>query len=86
MSKYILRRLLLMIPVVLGVIIYVFSILYIAPGDPATVIAGTNASDAQIEEIRHNLGLDLPYVLQLFRYLKQVFVNFDFGNSFLFFL
>ena len=81
MKKYILKRLLLLIPVVLGVILFVFTILYIAPGDPATIIGGESASDQMIEEIRRDLGLDKPFIVQLLNYMKQVFIEFDFGES-----
>ncbi len=81
MKKYIIRRLLLLIPVVLGVIFFVFSILYIAPGDPAVIIGGETASDQMIQEIRESLGLDKPFIVQLFHYLKQVFIDLDFGES-----
>lgn len=81
MKKYILKRLLLLIPVVLGVILFVFTILYIAPGDPAVIIGGESASDQMIEEIRKDLGLDKPFIVQLLNYMKQVFIEFDFGES-----
>ncbi|MBS5521712.1 MAG: ABC transporter permease [Clostridiales bacterium] len=83
MGKYILKRLLLMIPVILGVVILVFTILYITPGDPAQVILGDQASDAQLNALRHEMGLDQPYIVRLGQYLYQVFFHFDFGESYI---
>jgi peptide/nickel transport system permease protein len=64
MWGYIVRRLLATIPVVAVVAIVVFSILHLAPGDPAAVIAGDQATPEQIERIRANLGLDRPFHVQ----------------------
>jgi peptide/nickel transport system permease protein len=58
MLAYIVRRLLATIPVMGVVAIFVFSLLYIAPGDPAAVIAGDIATDADIARIHQQLGLD----------------------------
>jgi len=64
MLSYILRRLLGVIPVMLVVGIFVFSLLHMAPGDPAAIIAGDNATPANIALIRTNLGLDRPLLEQ----------------------
>jgi peptide/nickel transport system permease protein len=64
MLSYILRRLLGVIPVMLVVGIFVFSLLHLAPGDPAAIIAGDNASEANIAQIRTSLGLDRPLLEQ----------------------
>jgi peptide/nickel transport system permease protein len=66
MLSYILRRLLGVIPVMLVVGIFVFSLLYLAPGDPAAIIAGDNATEENINRIRANLGLDRPFLVQFF--------------------
>lgn len=83
MTKYIIRRLLLMIPVVLGVTIIVFSIMYIVPGDPATAILGSDADPAAIAALREKMGLNDGYIIRLFRYIKQVYVDFDLGESYI---
>lgn len=83
MGKYILKRLLLMIPVILGVVILVFTILYVTPGDPAQVILGDQASDAQLAQLRHEMGLDQSYFVRLGKYMYQVFFHFDFGESYI---
>ena len=64
MLSYIIRRLLGVIPVMLVVGIFVFSLLHLAPGDPAAIIAGDNATEANVAQIRANLGLDRPLLEQ----------------------
>ena len=63
MTKYIIRRLLQTIPVLFGVSILVFSLMFLIPGDPAQVMAGEGASEQTVENLREKLGLnDPPYV------------------------
>lgn len=83
MSKYVLRRLLLMIPVVLGVTIIVFSIMYIIPGDPAVAILGSDATEDALMELREHLHLNDPYIVRLGRYMSDVFLHGDLGTSYL---
>ena len=83
MSRYIYKRLLLMIPVVIMVAVLIFTIMYFTPGDPAIIILGPNASLEQLAAKRAELGIDQPYLVQLWNYLKNVFIRFDFGNSFI---
>ena len=66
MLSYIFRRLLGVIPVMLVVGVFVFSLLHLAPGDPAAIIAGDNATAESIARIRANLGLDRPLLEQFF--------------------
>ena len=82
MIKYIIKRIILMIPVVLCVTILVFTLMQLAPGDPAEVILGTTATDEQKDALREELGLKDPYVVQLGRYMKKAFLHFDFGTSY----
>jgi len=82
MKKFILKRLLWMIPTVLGVCILVFTIMYFAPGDPTSLILGPNATDAQVAALREELGLNRPYLVRLGAYLRDVFLRFDFGTSY----
>ena len=72
-----------MIPVILVVVILVFTLMQLTPGDPAEVILGTTATSEQIEELRGELGLNDPYIVQLLRYMKEVFIQFDFGTSYI---
>lgn len=83
MTKYIVKRLLWMIPVVLGVTIVIFSIMHFVPGDPAVIILGTEATEAELEAKREQLGLAQPFMIQLGSYMKNVFLRFDFGNSYI---
>src|SRR5215204_5567784 len=62
MVGYVFRRILATIPVMAIVALFVFSLLYIAPGDPAAVIAGDQATPADVERIRQSLGLDRPFL------------------------
>ena len=64
MLAYAVRRILATIPVVLFVAFFVFSLLYIAPGDPAAIIAGDQASPADVARIRISLGLDRPFLVR----------------------
>lgn len=80
MSKFIIRRLLQTIPVLLGVSILVFSMMYLIPGDPAQIMAGEGASPKTVEQIREKLGLNEPAPTQYLKYMKNV-VQGDLGNS-----
>src|SRR6266550_1319440 len=64
MLTYVARRILATIPVMVVVALFVFSLLFIAPGDPAAVIAGDQATPADVERIRQSLGLDRPFLVQ----------------------
>ena len=80
MLAYIVRRVLSTIPVMAIVALFVFSLLYIAPGDPAAIIAGDQASPADVERIRASLGLDRPFVVRFGEWLWSV-LNGDLGVS-----
>lgn len=81
MLKYIAKRLVYLIPVLIGIVFVVFTIMYFSPGDPAKLILGDRAPEEQVEALRHELGLDLPYHQQLFNYIKNA-IHGDFGNSY----
>jgi peptide/nickel transport system permease protein len=81
MLAYITRRLLATIPVMAVVAVFVFSMLRLTPGDPASIIAGAAATSQDIVEIRQKLGLDRPIVSQFFIWLANV-LSGDFGESF----
>lgn len=80
MQTYIIRRILATIPVMLVVVLFVFSLLRLAPGDPAAVIAGDYAQPGDIERIRHQLGLDEPIITQLAIWLGRL-AHGDLGVS-----
>jgi peptide/nickel transport system permease protein len=80
MLAYAARRILATIPVVLFVALFVFSLLYIAPGDPAAIIAGDQATPADVERIRASLGLDRPFLIRFGEWLWRV-LHGDLGTS-----
>jgi peptide/nickel transport system permease protein len=80
MLSYILRRILSTLPVMAIVALLVFSLLYIAPGDPAAVIAGDQASPDDVERIRQSLGLDRPFLVQFGSWVWHI-LHFDLGTS-----
>jgi peptide/nickel transport system permease protein len=77
---YLIRRVLATIPVMAFVALFVFSLLYIAPGDPAAVIAGDQASPADVERIRQGLGLDRPFLVRFSEWVFRIFQG-DLGIS-----
>lgn len=81
MSRYVLKRLLLIIPVLLGVAILIFSLMYITPGDPIRMML-TGASEAQVQEMREMYGLNDSFFEQMFRFLKGTFLELDMGISY----
>jgi ABC-type dipeptide/oligopeptide/nickel transport system permease component len=81
MGRYILRRLLWMIPVILGVTILIFTIMYFIPGDPVKLMLGLEATPDQIEAKREQLGLNDPYLVRLGRFVGDIVLHFDFGES-----
>lgn len=81
MHKYIIKRLLLLIPVLLGVSFLVFSIMYLTPGDPAQLILGENAPRAAVDALRDKMGLNDPFIVQYFRFIKNALMG-DFGRSY----
>lgn len=80
MLRYILRRVLATIPVMGVVAVFVFLLLRLSPGDPAAVIAGDYATQADIERIREKLGLADPILIQFGRWVAQL-MSGDFGTS-----
>lgn len=80
MRRFIFQRLLMAFPVVLGVMFFSFSMLYLTPGDPAVIIAGPDASPDTIEALREDLGLNRPVYVQFSDYLRKV-LSGDLGKS-----
>jgi peptide/nickel transport system permease protein len=81
MLSYAARKLLTLIPVMLGVYTLVFVIMQVLPGDPARIRAGPGATAEEVENIRHQLGLDKPVPVQYVLYLQKA-IRLDFGRSF----
>ena len=82
MTKYIFKRLLLLIPVVIGITLFIYVILSAAPGDPAQLILGMDASGDDLAALRAELGLDKPVLVQYANYMLKVLQG-DFGTSWL---
>src|SRR5262245_9958620 len=80
MLAHICRRIVATIPVMAIVALFVFSLLYIAPGDPAAVIAGEQASPEDVEKIRKSLGLDRPFLVRFGEWLFRLMQG-DLGTS-----
>lgn len=80
MGKYILKRILLLIPVIIGISLFIFFILSVAPGDPAALILGADATEADIQAKREEMGLDKPIIVQYLNYMAGVLKG-DFGRS-----
>jgi len=78
--NYILKRLIGLIPVLIGVLILVFLLIHFIPGDPAIAMLGDRASAERVEALRESLGLNAPLYVQFFRYVKQL-LHFDLGRS-----
>lgn len=72
----------MMIPVMIGVVLLVFTIMYFTPGDPARNILGDYALQSDVDALRQKMGLDDPYFVQLGRYLYNLFFHLDLGNSY----
>lgn len=82
MIRYVIKRLLLLIPIMLGVSFLVFAILNIVPGDPARVILGEAATADEVAQLNHELGYDQPFVTRYVTFLVGVVTRFDFGTSY----
>lgn len=81
MHKYIIKRLLLLIPVLLGVSFLVFAIMSLTPGDPAQLILGESAEPSAVLKLREEMGLNDPFIIQYLRFVKNAVMG-DFGRSY----
>lgn len=81
MLRYLIRRLLLTIPVLLGVATLVFALIHLVPGDPAQAMLGDGASHEEVLKLQHTLGLDRPLLSQYKSFLVGI-VHGDLGTSF----
>ena len=82
MIRYILKRILMMIPVLFGVAFVIFTMLYFTPGDPAVQILGEGAASEAIAALREELGLNAPFVVRFFNYIKDLVWYGDLGISY----
>src|SRR5699024_5879247 len=79
-TKYIIKRLFMLIPVLIGVSILAFSLLHLIPGDPARSMLGEKATPNQLEALREELGLNEPYIVQYGKFMGHI-VQGDLGKS-----
>ena len=77
MTKYILKRLLILIPILLGVAFIIFTIMDFTPGDPAVRILGPESSIEAREQLRNELGLNEPFWTRFFDYIKGIVLELD---------
>ncbi len=83
MAKYIIRRLLWVVVLLILVSLLTFIVFFVFPSsDPALLRAGHQPTSALIAQVRHNLGLDKPWYVQYFRYMKALILHFNFGYSY----
>jgi len=82
MFRYIVKRILLIIPVVLLVAVAIFTIMFFTPEDRASVVLGPGATEEQRYELRESLGLNDPYIVQLGNFMYKTFIQLDFGESY----
>nr|WP_072513889.1 ABC transporter permease [Ndongobacter massiliensis] len=80
--KYVLRRILYMIPTLVGVTLIIFTLLHFSPGSPAVAILGENSSPEKLEQMEEEMGLNDPFFVQYGRYLKKLVFEQDLGNSY----
>ncbi len=80
MLRYILQRILMLVPVLFGVVLVSFSLLHLVPGDPAEILAGQEATKEAVDRIRAEYGLDQPLVIQFVRFVGNT-VRGDLGIS-----
>ncbi len=82
MIRYIVKRVLMVIPVLISVTFIIFSLIYFSPADPARVILGEQATGEAIEQLREERGWNDPFLTQYFRYARNVFLEQDLGRSY----
>ena len=81
MLRYTIKRLLWMIPVLLGVSLLIMAIMEFCPGDPAKIMLGIDATEENVAELNAELGLDDPFIVRYGRFVVNAF-HFEFGNSY----
>lgn len=82
MFKYILKRILFLVPTILGVIFIIYAVMNITPGDPGRAILGTGVSQEDIDAYNHALGYDQPFLQKYVNYVKKMIFEQDFGISY----
>lgn len=83
MHRYILKRMLFLIPTIFGVTLIIYAVMNITPGDPGRAILGTGVSQADVDAYNHALGYDLPFFQKYLNYIQKMILHQDFGISYL---
>ncbi|MBE6969031.1 MAG: ABC transporter permease [Ruminococcaceae bacterium] len=81
MARYVLKRIILMIPVLLGISLVIFTLMYISPGDPGTAILGMSVGGDAIREFNESVGFYDPFWVRYFNYVVDI-IRLDFGSSY----
>ena len=81
MVKYILKRLLMMIPIIIGISLLIFFVMSLSPGDPARLILGENVPQEEVDQLREEMGLNDPLVVQYGNYVANA-LRGDLGESY----
>lgn len=81
MKRYILYRLIMTVFVVVGAGALIFIVMYFVPGDPAMIILGSDATVAELDAKRHQLGIDQPFLVQFGTFMYKTFIRLDMGES-----
>lgn len=84
MWRYIVKRLFWLIITTICVALLIFTVMWFVPGDPARLILGTEASAADVAALRDKMGLNEPFLVQLGNYMKDTFLHFDLGTSYVY--
>jgi len=82
MYRYVIKRVLFLIPTILGVIFIILLTMSFTPGDPARALLGASAPQADVETLNHELGYDLPFTKKYVNYVTNMVVHQDFGTSY----
>ncbi len=82
MHKYVIKRMLFLIPTIIGVTFIIFLVMNITPGDPGRNILGTGVSQADVDAYNHAIGYDLPFFQKFLNTIYNMFVHQDFGISY----
>lgn len=77
MQKYIAKRILFLIPTIIGVTLIIYLIMNITPGDPGRAILGSGVSQADVDAYNHAIGYDLPFFQKFVNYLSNMFLHQD---------
>lgn len=82
MYRYVIKRILFLIPTILGVTFIIFFVLNLTPGDPGRAILGVSAPQEAVDQMNEELGMNNPIFIRYIDYIKDIIVNQDFGTSY----